>query len=57
MAQNFDEIPEKDVISWNSMITGYSRTGNIDHAYSLFQKMHERNTASWNAIIGGYVNC
>ncbi|KAF7844878.1 pentatricopeptide repeat-containing protein [Senna tora] len=42
------------VISLNSLIAYYSRTGQIENAQRVFDQMRERNIASWNAIIAGY---
>ncbi|KAK4267953.1 hypothetical protein QN277_024671 [Acacia crassicarpa] len=41
-------------ISLNSLISRYSRTGQIENARRVFDQMHERSIASWNAIISGY---
>ncbi|XP_077220384.1 pentatricopeptide repeat-containing protein At5g56310-like [Tasmannia lanceolata] len=40
----FDEIPEseRDVASWNAIITAYSRTGLFDEVIHLFRLMTER---------------
>lgn len=35
----FDDIPEKNLVSWNSMIGGYSRMGCCKEASSLFRVM------------------
>lgn len=35
----FDEIPERNVVSWNSMIDGYCRMGDCEKASSLFMVM------------------
>ncbi|KAG9447360.1 hypothetical protein H6P81_013488 [Aristolochia fimbriata] len=35
----FDCVNEKDVISWNSMLSGYSQNGNATEALSLFDAM------------------
>ncbi|KAJ0965574.1 hypothetical protein J5N97_026712 [Dioscorea zingiberensis] len=35
----FDEICERDVVSWNSMISGYSKMGFAREAVGLFQEM------------------
>lgn len=37
----FDEIDEKSLVSWNSMIGGYSRAGQIKEAFLLFRQMRE----------------
>ena len=35
----FDEITERDLVSWNSMISGYSKMGYAGDAVGLFQEM------------------
>lgn len=35
----FDEIPHKDIVSWNSMISGYTVNGYAEEAVMLFQAM------------------
>ncbi|XP_016463178.1 pentatricopeptide repeat-containing protein At2g37310-like [Nicotiana tabacum] len=35
----FDEIPERDVVSWNSMISGYSQCGFYEESKGLFKEM------------------
>ncbi|KAK7360265.1 hypothetical protein VNO77_02248 [Canavalia gladiata] len=35
----FDEIPHRDIVSWNSMISGYSTNGCVDDAIRLFYDM------------------
>ncbi|KAF2602574.1 hypothetical protein F2Q70_00025137 [Brassica cretica] len=37
----FDEITEKDMVSWNSMIAGYSMAGKGEYAVGLFRRMEE----------------
>ncbi|VVA26114.1 PREDICTED: pentatricopeptide repeat-containing [Prunus dulcis] len=51
----FDQMDEKDVVSWNSMICGYGSNGRVDIARQLFDWMPERNTVSWTSMICGYV--
>ncbi|XP_043688273.1 pentatricopeptide repeat-containing protein At5g66520-like [Telopea speciosissima] len=51
----FDEIPEKNTVTWNTMITGYFRLGNVDKARLVFETMPDRDLASWSAIIAGYM--
>ncbi|XP_010260794.1 PREDICTED: pentatricopeptide repeat-containing protein At5g66520-like [Nelumbo nucifera] len=52
----FDEMPEKNTVTWNTMITGYSKAGNVEKARSLFETMPVRDLASWSAMIAGYIN-
>ncbi|XP_022730063.1 pentatricopeptide repeat-containing protein At2g34400-like [Durio zibethinus] len=37
----FDGIPEKDVVTWNAMITGYAQNGMSDEAIKLFNGMKD----------------
>ncbi|KAE8714795.1 hypothetical protein F3Y22_tig00110187pilonHSYRG00050 [Hibiscus syriacus] len=52
----FDEIPDRNIITWNTMITGYSRSGDVNKAYALFKAMPLRDVASWSAMIAGFMN-
>ncbi|KAF5180375.1 Pentatricopeptide repeat, partial [Thalictrum thalictroides] len=46
---------ERDMCSWNTMISGYAKAGNLEEAHGLFQKMPERDNFSWSTMISGYV--
>ncbi|KAK9076994.1 hypothetical protein SSX86_005329 [Deinandra increscens subsp. villosa] len=50
----FDEMPERMVADWNSMISGYWRWGDEVEAGSLFTLMPERNVITWTAMVTGY---
>ncbi|MQL70637.1 hypothetical protein Taro_002931 [Colocasia esculenta] len=39
----FFEMPDKDIVSWNSMITGLAFNGLASDAISVYQKMKEAN--------------
>lgn len=39
----FDEIRERDLVSWNSMISGYSKMGYAKEAVELFGRMREED--------------
>eukprot|EP01018_Ginkgo_biloba_P015859 Gb_38232 [translate_table: standard] len=41
--QVFDEMPERNVVSWNAMITGYAQQGQGEKALHLFRQMQEAN--------------
>uniref|UniRef100_A0A0E0KXK2 Uncharacterized protein n=1 Tax=Oryza punctata TaxID=4537 RepID=A0A0E0KXK2_ORYPU len=52
----FDEMPFRDIASYNTMMTAYSGAVNgIDAARSLFDGMLLRNVVSWSIMINGYV--
>ncbi|KAK6156962.1 hypothetical protein DH2020_011210 [Rehmannia glutinosa] len=50
----FDEMPVRDVSSWNVLISGYMRDGAIDLARELFDEMPLKNIVSWTTMISGY---
>ncbi|RWR93639.1 pentatricopeptide repeat-containing protein, chloroplastic-like protein [Cinnamomum micranthum f. kanehirae] len=52
--QVFDEMPHKDVVSFNSMIHGYCNSGEMDAASRLFSQTPDPNVISWTAMVVGY---
>lgn len=34
----FDEMPERDTASWNTIVNGYLDAGEMDAAFELFQR-------------------
>lgn len=55
--QLFDEIPQKNCISWNICLRGMLRSNNLDSARKLFDQIPERDVVSWNSMISGYASC
>ncbi|XP_031259129.1 pentatricopeptide repeat-containing protein At1g43980, mitochondrial-like isoform X1 [Pistacia vera] len=53
----FDEIPEKNCISWNICLKGLLKVNQFSTARKLFDEMPERDVVSWNSMISGYVSC
>ncbi|KAK9143379.1 hypothetical protein Syun_012779 [Stephania yunnanensis] len=51
----FDEMPERDVVSWNCMIDGCVKCGRIEAAKYLFDRMPERDAVTWASMIDGYM--
>ncbi|KAG6749389.1 hypothetical protein POTOM_046434 [Populus tomentosa] len=51
----FDRMPNRDIVSWASMIDGYAKNGRVDIARCLFDEMPERDVVACNAMMGGYV--
>ncbi|KAL3813427.1 hypothetical protein ACJIZ3_014695 [Penstemon smallii] len=51
----FDVMEERDVVTYNSMISGLVKAGELKEAKKLFDEMPERDKVSWNAILDGYV--
>ncbi|KAL5706023.1 hypothetical protein ACHQM5_024238 [Ranunculus cassubicifolius] len=54
----FDEMGERDLLSWNSMISGYVSSGFLEMAIELLRLMRlngvEPDLVSWNTIIDAY---
>ena len=48
--QVFDELPERNVVSWNSLISGYVQNGLNHEALSYFEKMQDNKAINPNAI-------
>ncbi|XP_057471899.1 pentatricopeptide repeat-containing protein At5g66520-like [Actinidia eriantha] len=52
----FDEMPERNTVTWNTMIAGYSKAGQVEMALQVFDRMPLRDIASWSAMIAGYMS-
>lgn len=51
----FDSCAEVvDVVSWNTVIGGYVKCGEIGSARQVFDEMPRRNGVSWSAMVGAY---
>ncbi|KAJ9146933.1 hypothetical protein P3X46_029146 [Hevea brasiliensis] len=51
----FDEMTQRDSVSWNSIINLYAGIGELGVAHDIFDVMIERNVISWNTMINGYL--
>ncbi|KAJ6806209.1 pentatricopeptide repeat-containing protein [Iris pallida] len=52
--QLFDEMPEWDVVSWNTVIGGLVRDGKVREARDMFDEMPERDIVSCNTMLDGH---
>ncbi|XP_031286708.1 pentatricopeptide repeat-containing protein At3g29230-like [Pistacia vera] len=50
----FMVLGERDTVTWNSMICGLVKSGELSEARRLFDEMPERDTISWNTMLDGY---
>ncbi|KAK9265938.1 hypothetical protein L1049_003462 [Liquidambar formosana] len=50
----FDEMPDKDVISWTSLIVAYAKSGDMEAAARLFDGLPEKDMVAWTAMVTGY---
>lgn len=51
----FDRMSNKTIVSWNSLIAGFVRNGDVESAQSMFYEMPKRNLVSWNTMIRALV--
>ncbi|XP_014496150.1 pentatricopeptide repeat-containing protein At1g71490-like [Vigna radiata var. radiata] len=56
----FDNMPVRDAVSWNTIISCYASRGMWEEAFQLFGSMQEEgvegNVIIWNTIAGGYLH-
>ncbi|XP_023768713.1 pentatricopeptide repeat-containing protein At1g09220, mitochondrial [Lactuca sativa] len=50
----FDEMPERNLVTWNVLVTGLAKLGEIVLARSFFDIMPIKNVVSWSGMIDGY---
>lgn len=50
----FKVMGERDIVTWNSMVGGLVKAGELEEARQLFDEMPERDMVSWNTILDGY---
>lgn len=54
----FDNMPEKSVVSWNSMIMGYGMHGHVEKALEMFMDMEKRGqTPNASTFVGCLSAC
>ncbi|KAF7130734.1 hypothetical protein RHSIM_Rhsim10G0018600 [Rhododendron simsii] len=51
----FDEMPEKNEVSWTAMISGFFRGGRVKESMRYFERNPFQNVVSWTAAINGFV--
>ncbi|KAK4476519.1 hypothetical protein RD792_015675 [Penstemon davidsonii] len=50
----FNEMPERDLVSWNLMIDCCAKNGKMGLAQLLFDRMSERDVVSWATMVDGH---
>ena len=50
----FDEMLDRDVISWTSLIVAYAKVGNMEAASELFDGLPMKDMVAWTAMVTGY---
>lgn len=51
----FDEMSERSIVTWNSLLLGSVRCGDIDGARRFFEEIPGKNVVSWTTMIAGLV--
>ncbi|KAL6538843.1 hypothetical protein OROMI_025169 [Orobanche minor] len=49
----FDELPERNLVIFNTMLMGFLRRGMVEEAYNFFDCMIEKDSVSWTTMISG----
>ncbi|KAJ8529265.1 hypothetical protein K7X08_036100 [Anisodus acutangulus] len=53
----FDEMPERNVFTWNAIINTYVKNHNFAKARTLFNAAPLKDYVIYNTMLSGYVNC
>ncbi|XP_071698860.1 pentatricopeptide repeat-containing protein At1g05750, chloroplastic [Rutidosis leptorrhynchoides] len=51
----FEKMEVRNNVTWNTLVAGLMRNGEIDHAVKVFDEMPERDVVSYTALIDGFV--
>lgn len=51
----FDEMKERNIVSWNVMLNGYAKAGLVELARELFEKIPSKDVVSWGTMIDGFL--
>ncbi|KAG6524325.1 hypothetical protein ZIOFF_014231 [Zingiber officinale] len=49
----FNEMSQRNVVSWTALLTGYMRTGQMGKALFMFEEMPDMDVPAWNVVISG----
>ncbi|PPD71589.1 hypothetical protein GOBAR_DD31523 [Gossypium barbadense] len=52
----FDEMPERNVFSWNTIISAYIKFQNLTQARALFDAARGKDLVTYNSMLSGYVS-
>ncbi|XP_022761990.1 pentatricopeptide repeat-containing protein At5g19020, mitochondrial [Durio zibethinus] len=53
----FNNMPERNIVSWNVMLNGYAKAGEFELAKELFERIpvKEKDIVSWGTMVDAYV--
>lgn len=52
----FDKMDDRNLFTWNNMLSGYAKLGMMKQARSFFYRMPHKDYVSWNSMVSGYAN-
>lgn len=52
----FDEMPQRDEFTWNTIVAGYGNAGRLSEARKLFDKAPRKSAITWSSLVSGYCN-
>ncbi|XP_020081441.1 pentatricopeptide repeat-containing protein At4g02750-like [Ananas comosus] len=55
--QLFDEMPHRNSVTWNCMVSGFVANRMISDARRVFDQMPAKNVVSSSALVAGYAKC
>ncbi|CAN1809334.1 Pentatricopeptide repeat-containing protein At4g02750 [Linum perenne] len=50
----FDEMPDKDEFTWNTMVAAYANAGRFTEARKVFHDCPIKSSITWSGLIAGY---
>ncbi|RCV46425.1 hypothetical protein SETIT_9G530700v2 [Setaria italica] len=51
----FDEMPDRNTVTWNALLNGYVKAGMMEMAADVFWRIPERDEVSWHTMVDGYI--
>lgn len=51
----FDEMPQRNVFTWNAILCAQVKTQNLIQAQALFDSAPEKDTVTYNSMLAGFV--
>ncbi|XP_071737806.1 putative pentatricopeptide repeat-containing protein At3g18840 [Rutidosis leptorrhynchoides] len=52
----FDEMPERNIFTWNAIISTHIKSYNLDQAEVLFEAAPCKDSVTYNSMLSGYAN-
>ncbi|CAI9087769.1 OLC1v1021938C1 [Oldenlandia corymbosa var. corymbosa] len=53
----FEQMPEKDDFTCNTMVSGYANSGRLNEAKEVFDVIPNKSSITWSSLISGYCKC